>query len=88
MGRRRLRSAAESLQAMSGHAGTISADVMRSVATTQTNGIPDRLSPERLAELKRPATAKIPEEKCAALKSATEGLRVKVHVTPDMYGRR
>jgi len=73
---------------MSGHAGTISADIMRSVATTQTNGSPERLSPERLAELKRPATAKTPEEKRAALKRATEGLRVKVRVTPDMYGRR
>jgi len=73
---------------MSGHAGTISADIMRSVGTTQTNGSPERLSPERLAELKRPATAKTPEEKRAALKRATEGLRVKVRVTPDMYGRR
>jgi hypothetical protein len=73
---------------MSGHAGTISADIMRSVATTQTNGSPERLSPERLAELKRAATAKTPEEKRAALKRATEGLRVKVRVTPDMYGRR
>jgi hypothetical protein len=73
---------------MSGHAGTISTDIMRSVATTQTNGSPERLSPERLAELKRPATAKTPEEKRAALKRATEGLRVKVRVTPDMYGRR
>ena len=73
---------------MSGHAGTISAYIMRSVATTQTNGSPERLSPERLAELKRPATAKTPEEKRAALKRATEGLRVKVRVTPDMYGRR
>lgn len=73
---------------MSGHAGTISTDIMRSVATTQTNGSPKRLSPERLAELKRPAIAKTPEEKRAALKRATEGLRVKVRVTPDMYGRR
>lgn len=63
-------------------------DIMRSVATTQTNGTPERLSPERLAELKRPAAAKTPEEKRAALKRATEGLRVKVRVTPDMYGRR
>jgi hypothetical protein len=73
---------------MSGHAGTISADIMGSVATTQTNESPERLSAERLAELKRPATAKTPEEKRAALKRATEGLRVKVRVTPDMYGRR
>jgi hypothetical protein len=51
-------------------------------------GRPERLSPERLAELRRPATAKTPEEKRAALKRATEGLRVKVRVTPDMYGRR
>jgi hypothetical protein len=58
------------------------------VATKQVNGRSARLSPERLAELKRPALAKTPEEKHAALKRATDGLRVKVRVTPDMYGRR
>jgi hypothetical protein len=61
---------------------------MSSVAMKQVNGRPACLSPERLAELKRPALAKTPEEKRAALKRATEGLRVKVRVTPDMYGRR
>ncbi len=65
-----------------------SVDTMNSVATEQINGRPERLSAERLAELKRPATAKTLEEKRAALKRATEGLRVKVRVTPDMYGRR
>jgi hypothetical protein len=55
---------------------------MSTVATEQVNGRPARLSPERLAELKRPALAKTPEEKRAALKRATEGLRVKVRVTP------
>lgn len=63
-------------------------DTMRSVTTKQTNGRPERLSPERLAELRRPATARTLEEKRAALKRATERLRVKVRVTPDMYGRR
>jgi hypothetical protein len=58
------------------------------VTPKQTGGRLGRLSPERLAELKRPALAKNPEEKRAALKRATEGLRVKVRVTPDMYGRR
>jgi hypothetical protein len=58
------------------------------MATKRTNGRPERLSPDRLAELRRPATAKTPEEKRAALERATEGLRVKVRVTPDMYGRR
>lgn len=61
---------------------------MRSVAKTQTNGRPEPLSPERLAELRRPATAKTIEEKRAAVRRATEGFRVKVRVTPDMYGRR
>jgi hypothetical protein len=61
---------------------------MRSVAKKQTNGRPERLSPERLAELTHPPVYKTPEEKRAALKRATEGLRVKVRVTPDMYGRR
>jgi hypothetical protein len=61
---------------------------MRSVAKTKTNGRPAPLSPERLAELKRPAKYKTPEEKRAALKRATEGLRFKARITPDMYGRR
>jgi hypothetical protein len=61
---------------------------MRSVAKTQTNGRPAPLSPERLEELRRPATAKTLEEKRAAVRRATEGLRVNVRVTPDMYGRR
>jgi hypothetical protein len=61
---------------------------MSSVAAKQVNGRPARLSPERLTELKRPALAKTPEEKRAALKRATERLRVKVRVTPDMYDRR
>lgn len=61
---------------------------MRSVTKTKTNGRPAPLSPERLAELMVPAVYKTPEEKRAALKRATEGLRVKVRVTPDMYGRR
>lgn len=61
---------------------------MRSVAKAKTNGRPAPLSPERLAELKRPAKYKTPEEKRAALKRATEGLRFKARITPDMYGRR
>ena len=61
---------------------------MRPMATRQTNGRDERLSPKELAELMRPATAKSPEEKRAALQRATRGLRVKVRVTPSMYGRR
>jgi hypothetical protein len=61
---------------------------MRSVARTKTNGRPEPLSPEELAEMTHPPKYKTPEEKRAALKRATEGLRVKVRVTPDMYGRR
>jgi hypothetical protein len=65
------------------------ADTMRSVASKQTsNGRPDRLSAKELAELRRPATAKTLEEKRAAVEQATQGLRVKVRVTPSMYGRR
>jgi hypothetical protein len=60
---------------------------MRSVAK-HTNGRPERLSPERLAELGRPPKYKTLEEKRAAVERATEGFRVKVRVTPDMYGRR
>lgn len=61
---------------------------MRAVAKARTNGKIERLSPEELAELMIPATAKTPEEKRAALKRATEGLRFKTRITPDMYGRR
>jgi len=61
---------------------------MRSVAKAKTNGKIDRLSPERLAELFVPAVCKTPEEKRAALKRATEGLRVNVRVTRDMYRPR
>jgi hypothetical protein len=61
---------------------------MSSVTKAQTNGRPGRLSPERLAELRRPAKYKTPEEKRAALKRATEGLRFKVRVTRDMYRPR
>lgn len=73
---------------MSGPIGNIQADTMRSVAKAKTNGKIQRLSPERLAELRVSATAKTPEEKQAALKRATEGLRVNVRVTRDMYRPR
>jgi hypothetical protein len=61
---------------------------MRTVTTKQTNGRPERLSPEELAALMRPATAKSLEEKREAVRRATSGLRIKVRVTPSMYGRR
>lgn len=54
-------------------------------AKASTNGKIEKLSPERLAELFVPATAMTPEEKRAALKRATTGLRVNVRVTRDMY---
>jgi hypothetical protein len=73
---------------MSGPIGNIQADTMRSVTQAKTNGKIQRLSPERLAELRVPATATTPEEKQAALKRATEGLRVNVRVTRDMYRPR
>jgi hypothetical protein len=64
-------------------------DIMGVVARKETNnGKLERLSPEELAELRRPATAKSIEEKRAAVAQATQGLRVKVRVTPSMYGRR
>ena len=61
---------------------------MEGMAKAQTNGKIKKLSPERLAELLVPATAKTPEEKEAAFKRATEGLRVNVRVTRDMYRPR
>jgi hypothetical protein len=61
---------------------------MRSVAKQHTNGSLERLSPERLAELRRPAKHETLEEKRAAIKRATEGFRVNVRVTRDMYRPR
>jgi hypothetical protein len=61
---------------------------MSSVAKQQINGKSERLSAEELAELLVPATAKTPEEKRAAVKRATTGLRAKVRVTRDMYRPR
>jgi hypothetical protein len=73
----------------SGDDGSIPTDTMSVVARKETsNGKLERLSPEELAELRRPATAKSVEEKRAAVAQATQGLRVKVRVTPSMYGRR
>jgi hypothetical protein len=73
----------------SGDDGSIPPDAMSVVARKETsNGKLERLSPEELAELRRPATAKSVEEKRAAVAQATQGLRVKVRVTPSMYGRR
>lgn len=69
--------------------GSIPMDTMSVVARKETsNGKIERLSPEELAELRRPATAKSIEEKRAVVAQATQGLRVKVRVTPSMYGRR
>jgi hypothetical protein len=73
---------------MSGQAGSMLVRIMRFVAKQQANGKIERLSPEELAELLVPATAKTPEEKRAAVKRATTGLRVKVRVTRDMYRPR
>ena len=58
------------------------------MASKTGNGKPERLTPEELAELLRPAKTGTIEEKRAAVKRATQGLRVKVRVTPSMYGRR
>jgi hypothetical protein len=70
----------------SGDDGSIPTDTMSVVARKETsNGKLERLSPEELAELRRPATAKSIEEKRAAVAQATQGLRVKVRVTPSMY---
>lgn len=61
---------------------------MRFVAKNQTNGKIERLSPERMAELRHPAKYETLEEKRAAVKRATEGLRFSVRVTRDMYRPR
>ncbi len=64
------------------------ATITNAMTKVQTNGRPKPLSPERLAELRVRAVYRTPEEKRAALKRATEGLRVKVRVTRDMYRPR
>jgi len=51
----------------------------------QTNGKIKRLSPEELAELLVPAVCKTSEEKRAAIKRATTGLRFKTRITRGMY---
>jgi len=63
---------------------------MKAMAKAQTNGNGKikRLSADELAELFVPAQAKTPEEKRAALKRATTGLRANVRVTRDMYRPR
>jgi hypothetical protein len=54
----------------------------------RTNGNLERLSPKELASLTRAPTAKTTDEKRENLARATRGLRVEIHVTPALYGRR
>lgn len=61
---------------------------MKAMAKAQTNEKIQRLSPERLAELTHPPKYKTVEERRAALKRATTGLRANVRVTRDMYRPR
>jgi hypothetical protein len=67
---------------------------MATMAKAQTktaqssNGKIKKLSPEELAELFVPAAYETVEERRAALKRATTGLRVNVRVTRDMYRPR
>jgi hypothetical protein len=67
---------------------------MTSMAKTRTkkarsgNGKIEKLSPERLAELTHPPAYETVEERRAALKRATTGLRANVRVTRDMYRPR
>ncbi len=61
---------------------------MRPVTKAKTNGRPAPLSPERLAELTHAPKYETVEERRAALKRATTGLRANVRVTRDMYRPR
>ena len=61
---------------------------MAFMVKVRTNGKIEKLSPERLAELLVPATCKTPEEKRAAIKRATTGLRFKTRITRSMYRPR
>jgi hypothetical protein len=60
--------------------------IMKVMAKAQTNGHLKRLSPKELAEITHPPKYETVEERRAALKRATSGLRVNVRVTRDMYG--
>jgi len=57
----------------------------RTSKVQSSNGKIQRLSPEELAEYFVPATCKTPEEKRAAIKRATTGLRFKTRITRSMY---
>jgi hypothetical protein len=54
----------------------------------KTNGKLTRLSDEELAALTRPAKITDPNERRAAVKRATSGLRVGVRVTRSLYRPR
>ena len=58
---------------------------VRTNKVQSNNGRIYRLSPERLAELTHQPVYKTPEEKRAALKRATTGLRFKTRITRSMY---
>ncbi len=60
-------------------------ELMAKAAKAQSNGKIEKLSPERLAELRVPAAYETVEERRAALKRATSGLGFKTRVTRDMY---
>jgi len=60
----------------------------RTSKVQSSNGKIDRLSPEELAEMTHPPAYDTIEERRAALKRATTGLRFKTRITLDMYRRR
>jgi hypothetical protein len=66
---------------------TVMAKVRTSKAQS-SNGKIDRLSAKELAEMTTPPKYATIEERRAALKRATTGLRAKVRVTRDMYRPR
>lgn len=57
-------------------------------AMAKANGKLTRLSREELAALTRPPRIKDRDERIAAVKRATKGLRVRVRVTPSLYRSR
>lgn len=54
----------------------------------EPNGKIERLTADEVAALTTPAQATTPEERRAAMRRATEGLRAEVRVTTSMYRRR
>jgi hypothetical protein len=74
-------------------AGAVAGDgydgqVSQTNGKVEPNGKIERLTADEVAALTTPAQATTSEERRAAMRRATEGLRAEVRVTTSMYRRR